>query len=340
MTTTSPDATLPARKPRKRTHFLRPPAGEDWRARLAEAERAAEEAFHSVRVWGPGGWTRAVLRLSGLVAWTLVAIPLQAAFVLAGSRTGRWGAARWFGKKYHAMNCAILGLSIRVLGRPEPHPPGRPVVFVCNHSSWLDVLVLGATLEAAFVAKAEVGTWPVIRTVARLGRTVFVSRRRTAAGREANEMAQRLAEGASLVLFPEGTTSDGCRVLPFRSALFGAIDPNGPAVVVQPVSIVYDRLNGLPVTHKTRFHFAWYGDMEIGRHAVQIAGEPSGRVSLLFHAALDLTAVGNRKALTEQTFAMVEAGAAGLRTGRIGAPGAEASPSLNRLPDGPDLQDA
>jgi 1-acyl-sn-glycerol-3-phosphate acyltransferase len=326
----------PARRSRRRTHLLRPPAGEDWRARLAEAERAAEQEFRYVRVRGPGGWTRAVLRLFGLLAWALVAIPVQAAFVVAGRRTGLWRAARRFGRLYHHVNCLILGLSVRPLGQPAPHPPGQPVVFVANHSSWLDVLVLGSVLEAAFVSKAEVSTWPLIRTVAQLGRTVFTSRRRTAAGREANEMAARLAEGASLILFPEGTTSDGARVLPFRSALFGAIGPNGSPVTVQPVSIVYDRLNGLPLSRKLRFHFAWYGDMDIGRHAVSIAAEPHGRASVLFHPPLAPGTWPDRKALAEATFAAVSSGAASLRRGELDGP----SPTLNAPSDGPDMRDA
>jgi 1-acyl-sn-glycerol-3-phosphate acyltransferase len=315
---TSADAPA-TRKSRRRTHFLRPPAGEDWRLRLAEAERAAAEEFRYVRVRGPGGWTRAVLRLAGLLAWTLLAIPAQAAFVAAGRVTGAWGAARRFGRLYHAGNCWILGLAIRVLGAPAPHPPGQPVVFVASHSSWLDVLVLGALVDAAFVAKAEVSTWPLIRTVAALGRTVFVSRKRASAGREANEMAARLAAGDSLVLFPEGTTSDGARVLAFRSALFGALDPKAGPVTVQPVSIVYDRLNGLPLSRKVRFHFAWYGDMDIGRHAVGIAAEPNSRASVLFHPPIELAAMPDRKRLAEATFAAVAAGAAALRTGRAAA---------------------
>jgi 1-acyl-sn-glycerol-3-phosphate acyltransferase len=329
-------APQPARRVRRRTHLFRPPAGEDWRARLAEAERAAEQEFRYVRVRGPGGWTRAVLRLAGLLVWALVSIPVQAVFVLAGRQTGMWGAARRFGRLYHLVNRLILGLSVRCLGQPAPHGPGQPVVFVANHSSWLDVLVLGSVLEAAFVAKAEVGTWPLIRTIAYLGRTVFTSRRRSAAGREANEMAARLAEGASLILFPEGTTSDGARVLPFRSALFGAIDPNGPPVTVQPVSVVYDRLNGLPLSRKLRFHFAWYGEMNIGRHAVNIAAEPHGRASVLFHPPIPPGSWADRKALAEMTFAAVAAGAARLRRGELDRP----SPTLNAPSDGPDLRDA
>jgi 1-acyl-sn-glycerol-3-phosphate acyltransferase len=299
-----------------RAHILRPPANEDWRARLAEAEAAAQEAFASARKLGPFGVIRGVLRLAGMLAWTLLAIPVQAVL-----RRLAPAAARRFARTYHATLCLILGLEIRLDGAAEAHPAGRPVVFVSNHSSWLDVLVLGATLEAAFVAKAEVGTWPVIRTVARLGRTVFVSRRRAGAGREAHEMAERLAAGESLILFPEGTTSDGTRVLPFRSALLGALQVGAPegdrhGAVVQPVSVVYDRLNGLPVARKNRPTFAWYGDMEIASHAWRLATEPTARVTVRLHQPIDPEAFASRKALTEALFAIVSEGAASLRTGR------------------------
>src|ERR1700733_12090240 len=97
--------------------------------------------------------------------------------------------------------------------------PGRPkVVFVSNHSSWIDVPVLGGRLDACFVSKDDVAQWPFISTIARLGRTVFVSRRRHATARELDRMRDRLAAGDNLLLFPEGTSSDGSRVLPFRSS--------------------------------------------------------------------------------------------------------------------------
>ena len=110
----------------------------------------------------------------------------------------------------------LLGLRVRVIGAPATGER-RPVVFVSNHSSWLDVPVLGGRLDACFVSKDEVSGWPVVSTVARLGRTVFVSRRRGATGNERDSMRGRLAAGDNLILFPEGTTSDGSRVMPFRS---------------------------------------------------------------------------------------------------------------------------
>lgn len=326
-----------SKRPRRlRAHIIRPPANEDWRARLAEAEAAAQDAFASARRLGPFGVIRGVLRFSGLLTWTLLAIPIQAVLLRASP-----AGARRFGRAYHAMLCRILGLAVRHEGAAVAHPKGRPVVFVSNHSSWLDVLVLGATLEAGFVAKAEVGTWPVVRTVARLGRTVFVSRRRAGAGREANEIAERLAAGDSLILFPEGTTSDGTRVLPFRSALLGALhlgplEAGGKSAVVQPVSVVYDRLNGLPVARKNRPTFAWYGDMDIGTHAWRLATEPHARATVMLHAPIDPESFASRKALTEAIFAVVEEGAASLRTGRRVA-GAE-PPGLAPKPPPPSPQ--
>ena len=94
------------------------------------------------------------------------------------------------------------------------------MVFVSNHSSWVDVPVVGGVLDGCFVAKGEVSRWPVVSTIARLGRTVFVSRQRGATARERDAMRGRLARGDNLILFPEGTSSDGSRVLPFRSPFF------------------------------------------------------------------------------------------------------------------------
>ena len=116
----------------------------------------------------------------------------------------------------------LLGVERRVLGRPRAS--GRPVLFASNHSSWLDVPALGGTLEACFIAKAEVGTGRCVRTVARLGRTVFVSRRAARPAASGTRCASGLLAGDNLILFPEGTSSDGSRVLPFRSAFFSVAE--------------------------------------------------------------------------------------------------------------------
>ena len=168
------------------------------------------------------------------------------------------------------------------------------MLFISNHSSWLDIPVLGGVLDAAFVAKTEVGTWPGIRTLARLGRTVFVSRSRGTTGQEAKAMRGRMAAGDSLILFPEGTSNDGTRELPFRTSFFAIADG---ARLIQPVSVVYDRLGGLPACRRDRPLFAWYGDMEIASHFWRLARRSGARVTVVLHEPFAPDRLPNRKAL-------------------------------------------
>ena len=158
------------------------------------------------------GRLRVVRRGGGVLLWTLPCMPVQAVCLMLPGRA-KVGFARF----YWSMVSRLLGLRVRVIGTSPRRAGRRPVVFVSNHSSWLDIPVLGGRLEACFVSKDEVGGWPLVGTVARLGRTVFISRQRHATGRERDALRERLAAGDNLLLFPEGTTSDGSRVLPFRT---------------------------------------------------------------------------------------------------------------------------
>ena len=154
------------------------------------------------------------------------------------------------------------------------------MVYASNHTSWLDVLVLGGVLQACFVAKSEVAGWPLIRTVARLGRTVFVSRRARDTGRERDAMRARLLGGGRPDPVSGGDEQRRVAVLPFRSAFFSVLEMEGGAAaaaaggaLIQPVSVVYDRLGGLPIGRASRAVFAWFGDMELGPHVWRLAQE-------------------------------------------------------------------
>ena len=301
---------------RFRTALIRPPAGTDWRARLAahEAELAAD--YREARA--PSLWRaiRAARRLLLMLLWTLACIPVQSVLIALPGR-GKVVLARF----YHAVLCRIAGIRVRQLGEPALPGPSRPILFVANHQSWADILVLGGRLEACFVSKAEISSWPLVRTVARLGRTVYVSRRRGETARERDELISRLKAGDSLILFPEGTTSDGVRVLPFHSAFLSvAVEAEGLSPIVQPVSLVFDRLDGLPVTRPHRPHFAWYGSMGIARHVWTFLGRRSARATILLHRPLDPDAFPSRKALAEAAWEVVDRGCAALRQGRRPTP--------------------
>lgn len=252
-------------------------------------------------------------RIALIMLWTVLCLPVQALLVLLPGRA--WQA---FANIYWAGVCRVLGLRVRMEGRRARPQDGRPVVFVSNHSSWLDIAVLGGILPASFIAKEEVGGWPVVGLIAKLGRTVYVRRKRTSTVRERDDMLGRLANGDQLILFPEGTTSDGSRVLAFRSAFLSIAEArgDGPTPIIQPVSLVYDRLAGLPTGRATRPLFAWYGDMEIGSHVWRLAQHQGLRATVLLHAPIDPLAYPNRKALSAVLWERVADGAATLRQNR------------------------
>jgi len=269
----------------------------------------------------------AALRLVAVFAWTFPILALQAVMIALPNRGPLARGTILVPRLYWSGMCAILGLKVQVVGTPahlQARQGGRPVLYVSNHSSWLDIPILGSKLEACFIAKADVARWPVIRTVARLGRTVYTSRQRNTAGRERDEMRTRLAGGDNLVLFPEGTTSDGSRVLEFRSAFLSLAEmPPGdptPPPIIQPVSLAYDRLSGLPTGRASRPLFAWYGDMEIAPHFWQLAQYGGLRATIVLHTPLDPLAFPNRKALTRATWTAAATGAATLRQNRPAQP--------------------
>ena len=258
---------------------------------------------------------RVVRRFLCILLWTLASMALQGVCLLL---PGRPKVA--FARCYWAVFSRLLGVRVRVIGELASQGP-RPVVFVSNHSSWVDVPVLGGVLDGCFVAKGEVAGWPVVSTIARLGRTVFVSRQRGSTVRERDDMRGRLAAGDNLILFPEGTSSDGSRVLPFRTPFFAVAESqNGPPPLLQPVSVVYDRIGGLPAGRASRPVFAWYGDMDIASHFWRLGQHYGLRATVLLHAPIDPVAYADRKALAQAVWHTVADGASTLRQNRPARP--------------------
>jgi lyso-ornithine lipid O-acyltransferase len=209
--------------------------------------------------------------------------------------------------------CAITGLDVKRIGRPAG---AAPTLFVANHVSYLDIIALGSVLDAAFLAKSEVAGWPLIGLLGRLGRTVFVQRRASQSARQCDALAARLGAGESLILFAEGTSTDGTRVRPFKTALFGVLDRPGLAakVAIQPVTIAYTRFRGgLAIEHALRPCYAWYGDMALAPHLWSALGLPGAEVELRFHEPVPGQAFASRKALADHAERQVADGLAELR---------------------------
>lgn len=256
----------------------------------------APRRIHDLSLGSP---MRATLRLSLYFLFTLFAVPMQM-LLLRTSRSGRVSFPLW----YHRQCCRILSFRVDLVGEIST---ARPTLFVSNHSSYLDITVLGSLIPGSFVAKKEVGTWPFFGTLAKLQRTIFVDRRRHTTATQRNDLLRRLADGDHVVLFPEGTSNDGNRTLPFRSALFSVAEPRPGDVgagqiadlTVQPVSIAYTRLNGLPIGHGLRPLFAWYGDMDLFSHLVSLASLGAVTIRVEFHPPVPFSRFGSRKALSD-----------------------------------------
>ncbi|MGQ3671318.1 lysophospholipid acyltransferase family protein [Xanthobacter sp. TB0136] len=218
---------------------------------------------------------------------------------------------------YHRILLACLGVRVKVEGTPET---GRPLLILSNHSSWLDIPVLGSRMPLFFVAKSEVSDWPLVGLLARFQRTVFVDRqRRQATGTVNREIAERLKEGDPVVLFAEGTSSDGNRVLPFRTALVGAVRDafeDVDQVRVQPLSIAYTRLQGLPMGRQHRATAAWYGDMDLAPHLLEVLRHGAIDVTMTFGPPLVLDADHDRKSVTRQSEQIVRQQLSGTLAGR------------------------
>lgn len=201
----------------------------------------------------------------GAFFFTMTPPLISIQWLLDTLRLPGWG---FIATNYYRLLCRLLRIHIRVVGEPVR---GRPALFVSNHVSWVDILVIGSIMPVAFVAKREVADWPLVGVTAKLQRTIFVDRtRRRQTGHVVGEIVRRLTGGTSVVLFAEGTSSDGNRVLPFRSALVGAVEEAGShagcGILIQPMSIGYTGQHGIPMGRQHRPLVAWYGDLDFMPH--------------------------------------------------------------------------
>ena len=213
-----------------------------------------------------------------------------------------WPLARRIPRLWHRLMSPVLGLKVSTRGELDPR---RPLMLIANHVSWLDIIALGAVADVVFIAKAEVRNWPVFGMLARWQRSVFVDREvRRSTGRQVAAVTERLERGEIVVLFAEGTTSDGNRVLDFKSSLFGVVRQAGEDadnhVVLQPVSIAYTRIQGMPMGRRHRPLAAWPGDVELRPHLLTVLREGAIDVEIGFGAPREITDARSRKSVSRE----------------------------------------
>ncbi len=277
-----------------------------------------------------GSVLRASIRLAVYLCWTLLLVPVQVAALAAGSHL-----AVTLPLFYHRVCLRIIGIHVIARGTRATQ---SPVLFVANHSSYFDITILGSLIPGSFVSKAEVARWPLFGTLAKLQRTIFVDRaaRRRVAD-QAGEIMQRLMRHDNLILFPEGTSDNGVRLLPFKTALLSVAEQkiNGTFPLVQPVSIAYTKLDGIPMGRAMRPFFAWYGDVAMFPHLWRVLGLGIATVEVEFHPPITMAAFASRKELADYCRRHIAAGVTAALSGRAGAaraPESEAKSNESGIP--------
>ncbi|RMB02848.1 lysophospholipid acyltransferase family protein [Eilatimonas milleporae] len=201
---------------------------------------------------------------------------------------------------WHRLSCRILGVQVTEHGKRVRN---KGVLYVANHISWLDILVLGAVLKrSSFVAKAEISEWGVLGLLAKMQRTVFVNReRRLDSARQRDALHDRLTGGDSLIMFPEGTSTDGMRVGRFKSALFSVAEReealSGKPLTIQPITLAFTEVNGMPWLRALKPWAAWLGDVELVSHVGHLLSKARLRVTIEYHPPVSLGDFEDRKAL-------------------------------------------
>ncbi len=248
------------------------------------------------------GRVAGAIRLVCLLGLTVLCVLLFLLGRFLRGVLGKWIGFHFTIARLWAVACLWLcGLKLRIQGEPI-----RGGALVANHSSWADIIALRATTLMYFVSKAEVANWPGVGFVTRITGTVFIERKRTEVKRQEGVLRSRIAQNQLLCLFPEGTSTDGRRVLPFKSTLFGAFFEGGlkERLSVQPVSVIYHAPDGAD----PRF-YGWWGAMDFGSHLFKLlATLRGGAVTVVFHKPVRVAEAGDRKVLSAVMEATVRRG--------------------------------
>jgi 1-acyl-sn-glycerol-3-phosphate acyltransferase len=183
----------------------------------------------------------------------------------------------------------------------------KPTLFIANHSTYVDILVLGTFIPARFVAKQEVAKWPIMGWLATNQGTIYINRDRNAIAEGTEKLTEFLDKGESLILFPEGTTSDGCRILPFGSSFFDvAIKKN---LDIQPITVTYAGWDRLPMPRYMRKLCGWFSpDVDLLSHLWSLAQWGTVQVVVDLHPPLKAQDFSSRKELAQASFQAVQGG--------------------------------
>jgi len=243
------------------------------------------------------------LRLIVVIACALIWLLLLAPFQLFGLAFYT-PLARVVPVLFHKGVLLLFGVRVHLMGSVTPN---RPLMFVCNHVSWLDIVVLSSVVPVSFVAKAEMASWPLLGWLAKIQRTIFVVREaRRSSGQQADQIAERLAAHEIMILFPEATTTDGNALAPFKTPLFEAAKraihrADLDHATIQPVALDYTRLAGLPIGRADRPHVAWPGEVGLAESLIPLVRSGALDVHVHLGSPVLMYEDSNRKHVAAET---------------------------------------
>lgn len=226
-----------------------------------------------------------------LIVFVSFSITLIIVTLLLGKIIPLFG--KWLPVIFHKLLIWLLSIEIDFEG--EIDTSNNSNLYISNHISYLDIPILGSTFPLRFVAKSDIEVWPLFGFLAKLGRTIFISRNRSESLDQKNKIFKSLSSDEKVFIFPEGTTSDGNRVLDFKSSSFSALE--GQNLIIQPIVIVYSDLNGIPINRWLRPVIAWYGDMDFKPHLSKLASLRSIKSRLIYLDKVNAKNFSSRKNL-------------------------------------------
>ena len=195
---------------------------------------------------------------------------------------------------FHKLIVWFINIKITQEGKITKSNNG--LLIVSNHISYLDIPRIGSLINGKFIAKAEVSTWPLFGSLAKIGNTIFIKRLKNSIYKEKNYIQEEIDKGINIILFPEGTTSDGIRILNFKSSLLSSVEYKN--YLIQPIVIHYSGINGMPLNRWSKPIIAWYGDMELIKHLYNLVQLFSITVSVSFLEPVFTKDFKDRKSIT------------------------------------------
>lgn len=202
-------------------------------------------------------------------------------------------------------------LNINIIEKGSDNLSARSKMIVSNHTSYVDIFIIGSCLEARFTPKIEVSSWPVINFLVNLSLPLYIHRNARKSFEQKQQIRNAIKSGNNIVVFPEATTNNGLNLLPFKSSLFSVAEPEfendiDEQIPIQPISVVYREFNGEKVTEKNIDKIAWHGEMTFMPHIWGIFKSKNIVAEIIYHPEIYFNNFIDRKTLAKHCHELIE----------------------------------